>query len=181
MKKISDRLYRQIDTMIERGARDSDIHVRLPNVSRDEIEQVRRTRGNATPQTKAKMKPDPLILLKNKGSIDNPQIRAAEHIRFGYVIVTRDVRVKTASLETKIDIIGKKATTSLDREIRIEMQYRDWHEECVRRKIWVVPVIHLLTDYVTLKEIDYFYHKRKGWTKATLIAALNCYCDLFKP
>ena len=83
MKKISDRLYRQIDTMIERGARDSDIHVRLPNVSRDEIEQVRRTRGNATPQTKAKMKPDPLILLKNKGSIDNPQIRAAEHIRFG--------------------------------------------------------------------------------------------------
>lgn len=181
MKKVSKRRYDQIDKLLEQGLRDADIIARIPGVKKDEIEQVRRTRGNATPETKKKKKPDPLIILESKGVLDHTHIRAAVEIREAYNIISRDVRLRIASLEARIDLIGNKPTGINTREIMLERRYKEWHEECKRQHIWILPVIHVLTEYVSLKDCDFYFGKRKGFSRNKLKEGLDCYCYLHQP
>lgn len=190
MNNISPKMWREIEIRLKSGVSYRKIGLEVPGSNKKIIEEVNSNRGAATPETKSKLKRDPLEILENNGSIDHTRVRAAHCIRDAYMLITQEVAVRTSKLDQRIDKSGDSLDHETVREIRLINQYKAWHERCHKQKVdfqgrqiplWVSPVIYLLTDAVSLVDADFNYNKRKGYCRAMLIAGLDLYCDMFRP
>ena len=59
--------------------------------------------------------------------------------------------------------------------------YTRWFDECTMRRIKTGPIIHLLTEPVTLRDTDRYYGFRRGRARGYLVAGLKLYVEMFKP
>lgn len=85
-----------------------------------------------TPEThehadEARRRPGSLARLFQSGAIDKDQLAAADQIAEAYRAITADVRVRTASLETRVDggCHGRAETISIGR-LHTELAYDRW-------------------------------------------------------
>ena len=157
---------------------------KLRIVTSDDINEIRIEMSPATPETKARMKnkKDPLLYLSAKGFIGDNELLAADHIRAAYQIITAGITPKTNRYEPRVDYIGGKPSEGETLwAVRIQEQYNDWHKECTARQIMTGPILHVLTEAVTLTECDRFYGKKEKFTRAFMVSGLKLYVEMFRP
>ena len=171
-----------IITMLENGAGNGRISLKFPGITRRQIENIRAEINKGTTETKRKLKQDPLLSLYRRGEIDIYDLYAAEHIRYAYSLITADVRLRVMQFESMIDVIGRGETERESAlQARFQNQYADWFDKCGEERIKVGPIIHVLTEPVTLKDTDRYYGFRNGRAREYLKAGLKLYVKLFRP
>ncbi len=154
----------------------------FPVSEKDQIDKIRAEISKGTEQTKRKLKRDPLLAVYRSGDIGIHELYAAEHIRYAFSLITADVSLRVMDFSEYIDNIGERPTESESAlKTRIQGQYGDWFDECGRKRIKVGPIIHLLTEPVTLRDTVAYYSFRRGRTRGYLVAGLKLYVDMFKP
>lgn len=179
---LSEDKKKVIMSMLENGQNNGRIALKFPGIRREQINQIRAHMNKGTEQTKRKLKRDPLLSIYKGGDIGLSELYAAEHIRYGFSLITSDITIRAMNFTGFVDQIGHKP---VEREsalqTRIQNQYGDWFDNCTKKQIKVGPVIHLLTEPVTLKETDRYYGFRNGRTKGYLVEGLKLYAQMFSP
>ncbi len=171
-----------IATMLENGANNGRISLKFPGIRKEQIDQIRAEINKGTEQTKRKLKRDPLICIYRKGDIGIHELYAAEHIRYAFSLITSDVSLRVMDFSEYIDKIGERPTESESAlKRRIQDQYTRWFDECTMRLIKTGPILHLLTEPVTLRDTDAYYGFRRGRARGYLVAGLKLYVEMFKP
>lgn len=171
-----------IATMLDNGANNGRISLKFPGIRKDQIDKIRAEINKGTEQTKKKLKRDPLLAIYRSGDIAIHELYAAEHIRYAFSLITADVAMRVMDFSGFIDKIGERPTESESAlKTRIQGQYSDWFDECTKKRIKTGPIIHLLTEPVTLRDTDAYYGFRRGRSRGYLVAGLRLYVDMFKP
>ena len=115
-----------------------------------------------TPETVAKLQPDPLIRLLDGGTITNSEYIAALNIREAYKLITQGCEVRASGYEFRDKSYNG---TEGERAARLQIQYKKWCERIEPKHIGVV------TDYV-VEEFplrDLGSRHRMDWRKAKRI------------
>ena len=168
--------------MLENGANNGRISLKFPGITRTQIQKVRNEINAGTLETKRKLKRDPLLVLHRQGDLEIVDLYAAEYIRKAFQLITQDVGVKVMKWGGFVDVFaGKPIENEGELSTRIQNQYAEWFDECTKRRIKVGPIIHILTETVTLRDTDKYFCYRNGKTKGILMQGLKLYADMFKP
>ena len=131
-------------------------------------------RRGPTRQTVAKLKPDPLWTLARRGTLSGEQVQAAWDIRAAFEIITVPVRLRLSALE-KIDG-GSLDYMETRRVRRLIGRYNDWVEEMTRRRLPTGPVLDIVIEGRSCREVDHARRVRKGTARELLCVALDLYC-----
>lgn len=176
----SDR--QAIEIMLDNGANNGRISLKYPGILKKQIIKIRHELNNATPQTKNKLKSDPLLKLYNNKSINSDDLFAAEYIRYAYTLITAGLIIRGMRFEGFVDNFGGKATENEGQlQSRIQNQYSAWFDRCTTEHIKTGPLIHILSEPVTLRDTDRYYGYRNGTTRKYVIDGLKLYVQMFKP
>lgn len=179
---LSNKSKKTIMTMLEKGENNGRISLKYPGILRKQIDMLREEINKGTEQTKSKLKRDPLLIIYRHGDINLNDLYAAEYIRYAFNLITADVTLRVMNFNDFIDVF---ATGVTEREgefqTRIQNQYNDWFDQCTEKQIKVGPVIHLLTEPVSLRQADKYFGYRNGTTKRYLVKGLKLYVHMFKP
>lgn len=179
---LSNEVKKTIMTMLESGSNNGRISLKFPGITREQIQKVRDEINAGTPQTKKKLKRDPLLGLYRQGDLEIYDLYAAEYIRKAFQLITQDIGIKVMKWDGFIDVFaGKPIENDGELSLRIQNQYAEWFDECTKRRIRVGPIIHLLTEVVTLRDVDHYFAYRHGKTKGYLVQGLKLYVEMFKP
>ncbi len=171
-----------IVSMLDDGANNGRISLRFPGIRKKQIDEVRAEMAKGTEQTKRKLKRDPLLSLYRSGDMDINELYAAEYIRYAFSLITSEIRVRVMNFDGFVDLFGGAPTeTESELKVRVQHQYAKWFDECTKKRIKVGPVIHLLTEPVTLRETDRYYGYRNGTARGHVINGLKLYVKMFKP
>ena len=171
-----------ITSMLDNGANNGRISLRFPGIRKKQIDEIRVEMAKGTEQTKRKLKRDPLLSLYRSGDMDINELYAAEYIRYAFSLITSDIRLRVMNFDGFVDVFGGAPTENeSELHVRVQTQYAKWFDNCTKNKIKVGPVIHLLTEPVTLRETDRYYGYRNGTSKGHVIDGLKLYVDMFKP
>lgn len=166
--------------MIDKGMSNKDICLKYPGLKTAEIVDIRRKINPATPETKAKLKFDPVLSLYNKGKIDGGDWTSSQYILAAYLIITADVTGRNASFEAYIDNTRKlSGMEESEFQIMVQEQYNDWHDACFKEKIKTGPIIHVLTEPVSFKDTDRYYGHKNGTSSELMVKGLKLYSKLF--
>lgn len=171
-----------IISLLDNGANNGRISLKFPGITRKQIDSIRAEINKGTEQTKRKLKRDPLLSLYRAGDLEIYDLYSAEHIRYAFSLITSDITLKVMNFDGIVDIIGRAPTegeTAL--KSRLQNQYAEWFDACTEKRIKVGPIIHLLTEPVTLRETDTYFGFRNGRTKKYLVAGLKHYVKMYKP
>ncbi len=176
----SDRV--AIEVMLDNGENNGRISLKYPGILKKQIIKIRNELNNATPQTKAKLKSDPLLKLYNNKSINSDDLFAAEYIRYAYSLITAGLIIRGMRFEGFVDSFGGKQTESEGQlQSRLQNQYSHWFDRCTSERIRTGPLIHILSEPVTLRDTDRYYGYRNGTTRKYVIDGLKLYVKMFKP
>jgi hypothetical protein len=179
---LSETDKKAIISLIERGDNNGKISLKFPGVRKKQIEQIRDDINSGTPQTKAKLKRDPLQTLYKSNVLQSDDLYAAEYIRYAFQLITDGLGVRSMNLECFIDVFGKGSGESENElQVRVQDQYNDWHDACTLRRIKTGPVMHILTEPVSMRETDNHYGFRHGTSRNYLVQGLQLYVKMFKP
>lgn len=180
--KLSKEVKKTVISMLENGANNGRISLKFPGITRAQIQRIRDELNEATPQTKCRLKKDPLLTLHRSGDLSMFDLYAAEYIRKAFQLITQDVTMKVMKWEGFVDVFaGKPIENEGELSKRIQDQYADWFDECTKRKVKTGPIIHVLTEPVTLRDTDKYFAWRRGKSKEYLVQGLRLYVDMFKP
>lgn len=180
MKNLTESDNKSIITMLENGANNSRIALKFPGITKEQIDALRELANDATEQTKSKLKRDPILVLYQMKSIEIHHLYAAEYIRYAFQKITRDVEGKTMSFKPYVDLFHVANDHDESKlAMRLHKQYVAWCEECRKKNIKVSPIIHVLTEPVTLRETDGHFGFRYGMARDYLVKGLSLYVDMF--
>lgn len=167
-----------IEAMIDDGLTNGKIALKFPGITKKQLADIRANMNPATPQTKSKLKADPLRYLYEAEKIDSGDLVSAERIKMAYRVITGDVDTRCASLETFIDKSRSLGVIESEYQIAVQQDYKQWHVKCAEKHIHVDPIIRVLTQPVSLDETDAHFQKRKGYTANVTIQGLKTFSDL---
>lgn len=168
--------------MLDAGSNNGRISLKFPGITKQQIQKIRDEINAGTVETKKKLKRDPLLGLYRQGEIEIYELYAAEYIRKAFQLITQEVGVKVMKWNGFVDIFaGKPIENEGELSARIQNQYADWFDECTKRRIKVGPVIHLLTEALTLRDVDRYFTFRHGKAKDYVIVGLKLYVEMYKP
>lgn len=180
MTKKQTKQYQKIVSLIQRGERRKQILLKCPGLKEAQFDKIANDLNPATPETKAKLKFDPVQKLFQKGTIDSGDLRSADYIKAAYLLITADVTGRNASYETFIDRVGRKSgMEESDFQIMVQEQYTDWHEFCIKERIATGPILHVLTEPVSFRDTDRHYRQKNGTTAKLTVLGLKLYSKLF--
>ena len=179
---LSKEMKKTIVAMLETGSNNGRISLKFPGITREQIQDIRDEINAGTPETKRKLKRDPLLGLYRQGDLEIYELYAAEYIRKAFQLITQDIGVKVMKWDGFIDVFaGKPIENDGELSTRIQNQYADWFDECTKRRIRVGPIIHLLTEVASLRDTDHYFAYRHGKTKEYVVLGLKLYVEMFKP
>jgi len=151
---------------------------KVPVVLSPGIEEVvaRRERweGRAgTPETLDRVREGALARLYRSGAIDAEQLASAEAILSGAELVGSPVALRTASLETRVDVtrLGDGSFYEALGRVRLEMAYGRWRAQ-VRG---VALVLEIIVGDVGITEAARRFRVHKRRAKKLLIDALDAW------
>jgi len=129
-----------------------------------------------TPETKGKLRPDPLMLFGKKNILNSQQIWDFQRIRRAIKIITDGTGVRTshftgAPVQTSRFIPESES----EYEIKIKNHYCDWMDRMTEDRRQAGPVLDIIIDEMSLSAVDRKWGKRKGWAKGHLQASLTLY------
>ncbi len=179
---LSKNKRKTIMALLENGANNGRIALKFPGIQKKQINEIRAEMNKGTEETKRKLKRDPLLCIYRSGDIEIHELYAAEYIRYAFSLITSDVSIRVMNFDGFIDVFGSRPTEDESAlKARIQKQYAVWFDECTKKRIKVGPIIHLLTEPVTLRETDAYYGYRHGRTRGYVVDGLKLYVEMFKP
>ncbi|MBL4802297.1 MAG: hypothetical protein JKY45_10420 [Emcibacter sp.] len=183
-RSLTKQKIKAIRIRINRGEQEDKI-LSAEKISEEQLWHIRKDYNDvATPETTSKLKRDPLKNLESRGMLDEYHLLAADMIRSAIQIRIGGLGVKCASIESRVDQKGKRPTESESEwSIRVQEKYSLWMQLCVFEKprIQTMPIIDILMEPVSFKEMDRAWGQRKGWTRDHLVRGLKLYCQTFQP
>ena len=127
-----------------------------------------------TSETRAKLKPDPLMSLYYRHQISSDLLQAGWNIRAAFEIITAPVRLKLSSLE-KID--GATVGHVEGRRVQLLLRRYDvWRDGMKASRLATGPILDIVVDSIGLRQCDKNQRVRNGASKDLLIEGLNIYC-----
>ena len=182
MINITENDQKTIVAMLDDGANNGRVSLKFPGITKVQINKIRAESNRGTEQTKRKLKRDPLLSIYRSGYIDVYELYAAEHIRYAFSLITSDITIRSMNFDGFVDMIGRApAERESALQARMQDQYAEWFDECTLKHIKVGPIIHLLTEPITLRETDRYFGFRNGRTRGYLVEGLKLYVEMFKP
>lgn len=123
-----------------------------------------------TPQTVAKLRPDPVAALTAAGRITRDQERAALGIAGAVRLIVGGLYVKAAGFE-----VGKGGSMSSASEgaVALEERYNRWATVMRRRRMAVGPVLDFACDGLSLHEMERKWKMRHGTMLRRVVEALD--------
>ena len=183
-KLLTKQKIKAIRARINRDEQEDKI-LSAEKIGEEQLWHIRKDYNNAaTPETTSKLKRDPLKNLESRGILDEYHLLAADMIRLAIQIRIAGLGVKCASIEARVDILGKRGTeTETEWAIRVQEQYTLWMQLCVFEKprIETMPIKDILMELMSFKEVDRAWGKADGWTRGHLVKGLKLYCQTFRP
>ncbi len=141
-----------------------------------------KTYAGPTPETLARLRPDPLKVFKQKNILNDRQILAFEQIRRAVHIITDGTHMRISRLnDVHVESSYFKNESESDYEIRIKNRYSNWIDHMTERRLQAGPVLDIIIDEMSLSATDRKRGKRKGWAKAHLQASLDLYGIFLSP
>lgn len=144
------------------------------------MREDRREQGvGATPQTLAKLKPDPVGRLARKGALSPDEEAAAYEIREAFAVVSGPVALRVSNPAAAL---RDRRTPRLpfenetERQVRLKRRYAAWRHAMAERALPLWPVLDVVIDELSCREADAKRGRRNGTTIAGLAAALDLYC-----
>mgnify|MGYP003660908520 CR=1 FL=1 len=166
--------------MVDDGSNNGAISLKFPGVTRNQIIEIRENYNPATPETKRKLKADPLKFLYDKGKIDSGDLRSSELIKAAYLIITAEVTGRNSSFETFIDKTRKSCgMDESEFQIMVQEQYYDWHDELKKKRIFAAPIIYVLTEPVSFRDADAWFGQGSRTASRLMVAGLKLYSSMF--
>ena len=141
-----------------------------------------------TPETAAKLRPDPFRLLYTRGQLDpNPYLNALMwdaglEIRRAYGLVIAPVAMRGRDYEREVRRAPWEAAevraAALVRNERLMRRYAHWRRAAAGKGIAAVPVIDVVVEGRPCHMLDRRHGKRRGWTAGQVRAGLRLYLSL---
>ena len=129
-----------------------------------------------TPETRAKLTPDPLVQFKKKNILDDEQIWAFQRIRRAIQIITDGTQVRISRFNgVAVQTSRFHSQTESEFDIKITDHYTNWVDRMARENLQVGPVLDIIIDEMSLRAVDRKRGRRKGWAKGHLQASLTLY------
>jgi glycine/D-amino acid oxidase-like deaminating enzyme len=132
-------------------------------------------KAGVTPETRAKLRPDPLFVLLREGVIDDGGARDLHQIARGYQLTTMDVSLRLASYE-RVD--GSLRDTALKPDdldaIKLFAAWWPALKDAGLQQAWTA-VIDLCVDGMSLRAIDEVRAWRHGTARERVLEGLACY------
>ncbi|WP_395454754.1 hypothetical protein ACHMW5_13650 [Azospirillum melinis] len=151
--------------------------------SQDEVTDL------GSPETRKKLRPDTLLLMLDRGQLDQPQYDAAVLIRSGYMIRTFGLGVKVASYGERVASRTGDGYQSVW-AATIERNYRTWVDEILSQERAIGrqlkgarrPKTDAITDIIisglTCNEVEGRRRMKNGSVGPMLREALDTYNDI---
>lgn len=154
-------------------------------MSRDPGKELRDSPVLPTPETLAKLEPDPLWTLVRKGTLSTELVGHAFAIRRAYEIITSPVRVRTmravsSTDGSSFDMVGGRAhsgTRESEHSITLQERYNAWTDAMGREHMPTGPVLDVIVEGFSCRMIERKCHKRNGWMSKFLVDSLTLYAE----
>ena len=138
-----------------------------------------------TPETLAKLRPDPFRLLYTRVQLDpNAYVNALMwdaglEIRRAYALMTAPVALRGRDYEREVRRAPWEAAdaraVALARNERLVKRYTTWRRGAESKGIAAAPVIDLVVEGLPCRDLDRSYGKRRGWSADQVRAGLRLY------
>ncbi|WP_188260854.1 hypothetical protein [Azospirillum tabaci] len=148
-----------------------------------------------TAQTRAKLRPDTLVLLLNRGperGLSQEQYDAAHLIRSAVTIIIAGMGLKACSMERLGGPGRSDGETETEWAVRVQEDYNAWVDAMAERAMaarrirkdsrrWQTgPVLDVIVEGMTCNEVEAARCMRNGSVADALREAMSLYCDLRK-
>ncbi|PCI47771.1 MAG: hypothetical protein COB49_06700 [Alphaproteobacteria bacterium] len=132
-----------------------------------------------TKETIARLRPDPLVRLKNMNILNDEQIQAFRRIRRAVQTITDGTQVRIACFNDVVVQTSRHGhQPESEYEIKIKDHYSHWIDRMTIAGFQAGPVLDIIIDEMSLMAVDRKWGHRKGWAKDRLQASLNLYWAL---
>jgi len=136
-----------------------------------DIEDANQQGVKATPETVAKLRPDPFRLLYVRAQLDpNPYLNqrmwdAGLEIRTAFNVVVSPVSMRCTDYEREVRRTHWEAAEAMSQSrtqnARLVKRYNAWVDDMTRRHLPVGPILDVVVDGVSCREVD--RSRRLGW------------------
>ena len=142
--------------------------------------------GNrATPETLAKLQPDPFRLLYTKGRLDgNPHLNllmydAGDEIARAFRLITQPVAMRGTDYTREVRGGSYEAREqALVRNEALVRRYVAWVDRMNERLLPIGPILDILIDGQGCQATDRFRRRGTGYTGKILRQGLRLYCEV---
>ncbi|MEQ8246109.1 MAG: hypothetical protein RID42_00365 [Alphaproteobacteria bacterium] len=143
-----------------------------------------------TPQTVARLLPDPLWTLLQRGRLTQEQVDAAHDIRTAFEIITGPVRLRTMRAVSTVDGAvydltrgsrGRTGNSDSDRAILLQQRFNAWVAVMKRLAVPVGPIIDIVVEGQACRSVDRTRGRRNGWSTEILECGLDLYIAAKRP
>ncbi len=153
----------------------------LKPLNRNTSDQDKKYLG-PTPETRAKLRPDPLVILKQRNILNDRQILAFQQIRRAIQIITDGTHMRISRFnDIHVETSHFRGGDESDYEIRIKNRYGNWIDHMTENRLQAGPVLDIIIDEMSLTAIDRKWGRRKGWAKDHMRASLDLYGIFLSP
>ncbi len=129
-----------------------------------------------TPETKGKLRPDPLVLFDKKNILNSEQIWAFQRIRRAIKIITDGTGIRTSHFtDAAVQTSRFVPESESEYEIKIKNHYCDWMDRMTEERLQAGPILDIIIDEMSLSAVDRKWGRRKGWAKGHLQVSLTLY------
>ena len=167
--------------------------------ARSRLARVRRARRKSrdlraeiapTPQTVARLRPDPLWTLLQRGRLTQEQVDAAHDIRMAFEIITAPVRIRTMRAVSTVDGAmydltrggrGRSGNSESDRAILLQQRFNAWVAAMKNGAVPVGPIIDIVVEGQACRSVDRARGRRNGWSTEILECGLDLYIAAKRP
>lgn len=130
-------------------------------------------RVSPTPETRRKLKPDPLWQLAEE--LGAERIQASHEIRDAVVMISAPLRIRVQRWEREERGHGEYET---ERAVRIQQRYNAWVDVMTEAKTPVGPALDMIVEGESSREIETARKWRHGSYKPYFLDALDRYCKI---
>jgi hypothetical protein len=130
-------------------------------------------RVSPTPETRRKLKPDPLWQMAEE--LGAERLQASHEIREAVLLISAPLSIRVQRWEREERGHGEYET---ERAVRIQQRYNAWVDMMSEAKVPVGPALDMIVEGGSAREIETARKWRHGTFRPYLLDALDQYCKI---
>lgn len=126
-----------------------------------------------TPETRKKLKPDPIWQLTEE--LGAERLQAVHEIREAVDIISAPFKIRIQKWERQDRSFGESES---ERVVRVQQRYNSWVDKMTERKVPVGPALDMIVEGMGIREIENNKQWRHGSFKSYFFDALDIYGEI---